>query len=122
MRHVRIGEGSLWMVQSQEHAEAIRHLGDVAELPTVFRLFWPLASAHSFAPQVPEQGGADGSGAGESANEVAHQLRDAPPPEPEPVAHLVPEQAYSPAAAPASPTQVPESWRASDAVDGQRTG
>ncbi len=97
-------------------------LGDVAELPTVFRLFWPLASAHSFAPQVPEQGGADGSGAGESANEVAHQLRDAPPPEPEPVAHLVPEQAYSPAAAPASPTQVPESWRASDAVDGQRTG
>jgi serine/threonine protein kinase len=32
VRHVRIGEGSPWMVQSQEHAEAIRHLGDAAEL------------------------------------------------------------------------------------------
>ncbi|MDO5624221.1 MAG: FMN-binding glutamate synthase family protein [Pseudomonadota bacterium] len=95
-------------------------LDDLAHLPNVFRLYWPVASAHSFAPCEPEPGAAppdlrEGTqrrgNAPASAVDVARALRPRAGNEPAPRAQVVPEQAPAPGAAPASPTQVPESWR-----------
>ena len=98
-------------------------LQDLAHLPNVFRLYWPLADANSFAPREPE---ADESppdlrpdnvrrkgNAPASAQQVSRELRPKPAPEPGPESRVVPEQAPPPSVAPASPTDVPPSWRGS---------
>ncbi len=105
-------------------------LNDLAHLPNVFRLYWPLASARSFAPQQPASDaappdlrGAAGrrkSNAPASASEVARQLREvcaAAQPHP---ASVEPQQAPEPVAAPPSPSEVPVTWTASDTHNAQR--
>ena len=92
-------------------------LHDLAHLPNVFRLYWPLADAHSFAPCTPAPGEAPPdlrgaattrkSNAPASAHEVARQLQPRTPPEPAPMAQVMPGQAQPPAFAPASPSDVP---------------
>ncbi|QTD45856.1 FMN-binding glutamate synthase family protein [Ottowia testudinis] len=98
-------------------------LQDLAHLPNVFRLYWPLADAHGFAPRTPAADEAPPDlravansrkgNAPASAHEVAQQLRPRTPPEPPPETQVVPEQAPPPGSAPASPTDVPPSWRGS---------
>ena len=100
-------------------------LSDLAHLPNVFRLYWPLADAHSFAPQQPAAGEAPPDlreasahrigNAPASASEVARQLHQRHAPAPATAAPVVPEQAPAPIAAPPSPTEVPPTWQASDA-------
>ena len=105
-------------------------LDDLAHLPNVFRLYWPLASAHSFAPQQPATDAAPPdlrdpaarrkSNAPASASEVAQQLREvcaAAQPHP---ASVEPQQAPEPVAAPPSPSEVPVTWTASDTHNAQR--
>ena len=105
-------------------------LNDLAHLPNVFRLYWPLASAHSFAPQQPATDAAPPdlrdaaarrkSSAPASASEVARQLREvcaAAQPHP---ASVEPQQAPEPVAAPPSPSEVPVTWTASDTHNAQR--
>ena len=100
-------------------------LHDLAHQHNVFRLYWPLADAHSFAPQHPAQGDAPHDmraasarrkgNALPSAAEVARELHPvdrSPAVSPAPID---PEQAPPPVAAPASATDVPPSWQASDA-------
>ena len=100
-------------------------LHDLAHQHNVFRLYWPLADAHSFAPQHPAQGDAPHDmraasarrkgNALPSAAEVARELHPvdrSPAVSPAPID---PEQAPPPGAAPASATDVPPSWQASDA-------
>ena len=101
-------------------------LNDLAHLPNVFRLYWPLASAHSFAPQQPAAGEAppdlrDPSAhrkgnAPASAAEVARQLHPVGAANAtNPAAPIAPLQAPPPIAAPRAPTEVPVTWLASDA-------
>ena len=106
-------------------AGAILH--DLARMPNVFRLYWPLADAHSFAPRQPDASEAPPdlrgphklhrSHAPSSAREVSRDLHMARPPEPPPENPVKPEQATAPAATPASPTQVPAGWIASHGDD-----
>ena len=102
-------------------------LTDLAHLPNLYRLYWPLASSESFEPQHPTADAAPAASRGApggrrsneiaTAYEVALQLRP-PPPEPAPArAAVQPEQAVAPVAAPASATRVPGSWQASDPDD-----
>ena len=101
-------------------------LNDLAHLPNVFRLYWPLANAHSFAPQEPAEGDAprdqrDPSAyrkgnAAASATDVARQLHPVVDASPQANAAVVePLQAPAPIAAPPAPTEVPVTWRVSDA-------
>ena len=100
-------------------------LTDLAHLHNVFRLYWPLANAHSFAPQEPAEGDAPpdlraGSSqrkgnAPASAAEVARQLHPQPAAKAASATRVTPEQAAAPIAAPPSPTEVPPTWQASDA-------
>jgi glutamate synthase domain-containing protein 2 len=104
-------------------------LNDLARLPNVFRLYWPLADANSFAPgtPTPDESPPDLRGAAStrksnapaSAHEVSRQLRQQREAEPPPKAQVVPEQALPPAATPASATQVPPGWGRSDATTEQ---
>ena len=97
---------------------------DLAHLPNVFRLYWPLASAHTFAPQEPSAADAPedlrrahrsrSANVPSSAREVAQQLHSHRTSQPRPEPTVRPEQARSPAAAPASATEVPRSWSASE--------
>ena len=100
-------------------------LNDLAHQANVFRLYWPLASADSFSPREPspEQAPPDLRGRDEAhragastAYEVARQLLQRDGAEPAPATALVPAQALDGAAAPASATQVPPAWSASDAT------
>ncbi|MET4576901.1 FMN-binding glutamate synthase family protein [Ottowia thiooxydans] len=103
-------------------------LNDLAHQPNVFRLYWPLASSHSFAPQHPAAGdtppdlrdsrGVHKTRTPSSAREVAQELKSSHPPEPPPETPVNPEQASSPAATPVSPTEVPTDWGASDTGKG----
>ena len=101
-------------------------LNDLAHLPNVFRLYRPLANAHSFAPQEPAEGDAprdqrDPSAyrkgnAAASATDVARQLHPVVDASPQANAAVVePLQAPAPIAAPPAPTEVPVTWRVSDA-------
>ncbi len=100
-------------------------LHDLAHLPNVYRLYWPLADAHGFAPRTPAPGEAPPdlrgavssrkSNAPASAHEVARQLHPTRRTEPRPQATLTPEQEHPPGAAPASPTEVPPGWGGSSA-------
>ena len=104
-------------------------LNDLAHLPNVFRLYWPLASAHSFAPQQPATDAAPPdlrdpaarrkSNAPASASEVAQQLRTTPAAAQPHPASVEPQQAPEPVAAPPSPSEVPVTWTASDTHNAQ---
>ena len=104
-------------------------LSDLARLPNVFRLYWPIASAGSFAPQEPREGevvadlrgtppAGRGNNAPASAWEVARQLRPPATPAAAPKSAVQPSQADEPAAAPESATEVPPGWSGSDKADG----
>jgi len=104
-------------------------LNDLARLPNVFRLYWPIASADSFAPQEPREGevvadlrgtppAGRGNNAPASAWEVARQLRPPATPAAAPKSAVQPSQADAPAAAPESATEVPPGWSGSDKADG----
>lgn len=75
---------------------------DLDNQQNVYRLYWPLADAHSFAPSMAVEGEAPlainpdlppRKGALHSAAEIARELGQPRPPHPAPVAHVVPEQA-----------------------------
>lgn len=95
---------------------------DLDHQQNVYRLYWPLADAHSFAPRMAMAGEAPlridpdlppRPGALHSAAQIARELgHSRSSVHPEPVSHIVPGRAL--ASAPASPTEVPESWGASD--------
>ncbi len=121
----RIDDAEVRLLSSlmpQMEPNAILH--DLAHLPNVFRLYWPLADAHSFLPHHPKPGeappdlrerpGSKGGQAAYSAFDVALQLRTRSQAKAAPAAGLRPEQAPSPVAAPASATDVPPSWRESN--------
>ncbi|TAN09678.1 MAG: FMN-binding glutamate synthase family protein [Burkholderiaceae bacterium] len=99
---------------------------DLANQQNVYRLYWPLADAHSFAPSMAVAGEApltidpalpQRAGALHSAAQIARELGHAQMPHPIAVSHVVPSQAMTPAAAPATAAQVPESWTGSGAAD-----
>lgn len=99
-------------------------LDDLAHQHNVYRLYWPLADAHSFAPHVPTaQELRDDpdilrptvAGHPASAVQIAEALTRRRPPHPTPVSTVVPGQARTPHAA-ASASQVPEEWTAPDST------
>lgn len=91
-------------------------LDDLAHQHNVYRLYWPLADAHSFAPHVPtEQELHDDpdilrptvAGHPASAVQIAEALTRRRPPHPRPVSTIVPGQARTPHAV-AKASQPPE--------------
>lgn len=103
-------------------------LNDLAHLPNVFRLYWPLANPYSFSPRDPSASEAPPDlrdshrshkgRAPSSALDVARDLNPATEPKPSAKSPVTPQQAPEPAVAPASPTQVPSSWAASESSEG----
>ena len=99
---------------------------DLNNQQNVYRLYWPLADTHSFAPSMAVQGEAprtidpalpQRAGALRSAGQIARELGHFHAPRPEPRSHLVPGQAWQPAAAPATAAQVPDLWTGSSGDD-----
>ena len=100
-------------------------LDDLENQHNVYRLYWSLADAHSFAPRAPtaeELALSPGirptiAGRPASAVRIAEELTRRRPSAPEPVSELVPEQAkrYQTPAGP--PSRVPASWTESHGDD-----
>ena len=96
-------------------------LDDLEHQHNVYRLYWPLADAHSFAPRPPtaeELAASPGirptiAGRPASAVQIAEELSRRRPPVPEPVSRLVPEQAKAYPDAGDKPWQVPSDWTGS---------
>ena len=96
-------------------------LDDLEHQHNVYRLYWPLADAHGFAPHSPtaeELAASPGirptfGGRPASAVQIAEELTRKRRPTPAPVSHLVPEQAMAFRSAPGSPSQVPTEWTGS---------
>ena len=93
-------------------------LDDLEHQHNVYRLYWPLADAHSFAPHPPTAEDLAASpgirptiaGRPASAVQIAEELTRKRRPTPAPVSHLVPEQAKTFRSPPGSPSQVPPDW------------
>ncbi|HMN22313.1 MAG TPA: FMN-binding glutamate synthase family protein [Ottowia sp.] len=102
-------------------------LDDLDRQHNVYRLYWPLADAHSFAPRPPtaeELAASPGirptiAGRPASAVQIAEELSRRRAPVPEPVSRLVPEQAKAYPDPPGSPSQVPPSWTESHGGEDQ---
>ena len=100
-------------------------LNDLSHQLNVYRLYWPLADAHSFNPRNPDAGEPDGApdirptvaGRPASAAQIAEALTRRRAPHPGAVTHLVPEQSNAARAVPSAdtPTHVPKEWTASGA-------
>jgi glutamate synthase domain-containing protein 2 len=96
-------------------------LDDLEHQHNVYRLYWPLADAHSFAPRPPtaeELAASPGirptiAGRPASAVQIAEELSRRRPPVPESVSRLVPEQAKAYPDAGDKPWQVPSDWTGS---------
>ncbi|WP_291551872.1 FMN-binding glutamate synthase family protein [Comamonas sp. SCN 65-56] len=93
-------------------------LDDLAHQHNTYRLYWPLADAHSFAPHVPTpqelQSDPDilrptVAGRPASAVQIAEALTRRHAPHPAPLSAIVPEQARARPTG-ASASQVPEEW------------
>ena len=93
-------------------------LNDLEHQHNIYRLYWPLADAHSFAPRAPtaeELAASPGirptiAGRPASSAQIAEELARRPLPAPEPVSGLVPTQAKVFRTPPGSPSQVPPEW------------
>ena len=93
-------------------------LDDLEHQHNIYRLYWPLADAHSFAPHPPTAEDLAASpgirptiaGRPASAVQIAEELTRKRRPTPAPVSHLVPEQAKTFRSPPGSPSQVPPDW------------
>ncbi len=99
-------------------------LDDLEHQQTVYRLYWPLADAHSFAPNMAMAGNAplevdpdlpERPGTLHSAAQIARALGYPAPVHPQPVSHVVPHSALK--SAPRSATRVPETWTGSNGTD-----
>ena len=100
-------------------------LSDLAHQNNVYRLYWPLADAHSFNPRLPDSAEADAApdirptvaGRPASAAQIAEALTRRRAPHPGAITHLVPEQSNAARAVPSAttPTHVPKEWTASGA-------
>ena len=99
-------------------------LDDLPHQHNVYRMYWPLADAHSFAPHVPTQQELHDNpdilrptvaGRPASAVQIAEELTRRRPTPPAAVSAIVPEQARNVHAG-ASASQVPEEWTASGEV------
>ena len=99
-------------------------LNDLEHQHNVYRLYWPLADAHSFNPRIPDTAVPDAApevlrptvaGRPASAAQIAEALTHRRAPHPGAVTHLVPEQSSAHRAVPTSttPTHVPKEWTAS---------
>ena len=96
-------------------------LDDLEHQHNVYRLYWPLADAHSFAlhpPTAEDLAASPGirptiAGRPASAVQIAEELTRKRPPTPAPVSHLVPEQAKTFRTTTLSPSQVPPEWTGS---------
>ncbi len=98
-------------------------LDDLENQHSVYKLYWPLADAHSFSPREPSAEELQASpgirptiaGRPASAVQIAQELNRSRSPHPEPVSALMPEQARSFNPATTGPSQVPPSWKGSGA-------
>ena len=96
-------------------------LDDLERQHNVYRLYWPLANAHSFAPREPtdeELAASPGirptlAGRPASAVQIAEELARKRTRAPKPVSQLVPEQAKAYPDPAAEPWQVPPEWTGS---------
>ncbi|HNJ45454.1 MAG TPA: FMN-binding glutamate synthase family protein [Ottowia sp.] len=96
-------------------------LNDLEHQHNVYRLYWPLADAHSFSlhpPTAEELAASPGirptiAGRPASAVQIAEELTRRRLPTPAPVSHLVPEQARTFHSSAVSPSQVPPEWTGS---------
>ncbi len=96
-------------------------LNDLPNQHNVYRLYWPLADARSFAlhpPTAEDLAASPGirptiAGRPASAVQIAEELTRKRPPTPAPVSHLVPEQAKTFRTTTLSPSQVPPEWTGS---------
>ena len=96
-------------------------LDDLEHQHNVYRLYWPLADARSFAlhpPTAEDLAASPGirptiAGRPASAVQIAEELTRKRPPTPAPVSHLVPEQAKTFRTTTLSPSQVPPEWTGS---------
>ena len=98
-------------------------LNDLRNQHNVYRLYWPLSDAHSFAPREPtaeELAATPGirptfAGRPASAAQIAEELTQRRPAHPAPVSGLVPEQsaAFRNVPTAAGPTQIPHGWTGS---------
>ncbi|HNO41816.1 MAG TPA: hypothetical protein PKJ12_04400, partial [Ottowia sp.] len=94
---------------------------DLEHQHNVYRLYWPLADAHSFSlhpPTAEELAASPGirptiAGRPASAVQIAEELTRRRLPTPAPVSHLVPEQARTFHSSAVSPSQVPPEWTGS---------
>lgn len=97
-------------------------LEDLGRQHNLYRLYWPLADPHSFAPRAPtadELRASPGirptiAGRPASAAQIAEELSRSSTGHPEPVSELVPEQARAFRVESDSPDQVPPAWTGSD--------
>ena len=100
-------------------------LNDLQNQHNVYRLYWPLANAHSFAPRSPTDEelalnpGIRPTIAGRpaSAVQIAEELSRRPAPHPDAITRLVPKQSKAHRAIPSAstPTHVPNEWTESGA-------
>ncbi|AVO50283.1 FMN-binding glutamate synthase family protein [Melaminivora suipulveris] len=98
-------------------------LDDLENQHSVYKLYWPLADAHSFAPRSPSEEELRASpgirptiaGRPASAVQIAQELTRKRPPRPQPVSALVPDQARRFNPATTQPSQVPPQWTGSGA-------
>ena len=100
-------------------------LSDLANQHNVYRLYWPLADAHSFAPHIPDSAELEAipairptvAGRPASAAQIAESLTHRRAPHPTAVTHLVPEQSSAARAVPSAttPSHVPKEWTESGA-------
>ncbi|HLQ85288.1 MAG TPA: FMN-binding glutamate synthase family protein [Salinisphaeraceae bacterium] len=107
-------------------------LDDLENQQRIFRLYWPLASAHSFAPRMSMAGEAplDPSqeqrvhkgGSRASPEQIARVLHTLHAPHPEPQTSVFPEQAGDPEYVPQDASSVPDVWTDSGAEDMAATG
>jgi len=96
-------------------------LDDLEHQHNIYRLYWPLADARSFAlhpPTAEDLAASPGirptiAGRPASAVQIAEELTRKRPPTPAPVSHLVPEQAKTFRTTTLSPSQVPPEWTGS---------
>ena len=96
-------------------------LNDLDNQHNMYRLYWPLADAQSFAPRMPTEDELRASpgirptiaGRPASAVQIAEELTRRPAPHPAPVSALVPEQAKTFRVDTVLPDQVPTTWTGS---------
>lgn len=104
-------------------------LDDLGNQQRIFRLYWPLADAYSFAPRMLMAGEAplDPSqkrhihkgGSHASPGQIARELQSLHAPHPEPQTDVVPGQATDPDVAPQDASSVPDAWTDSGAEDAE---